>query len=209
VQRERDEFVVIDVRQLAFGLRPDELIGIELRRVARKAVRLHPGMAAEKSLDVATPMNFPAIPQQDDRAAKMTEQLAQKRDDLSARDVAHTEIEVQAETMAPRRHGERRDDGDLVASVAVPKERGVPDRRPGLADVGDEEEAAFIDERQMSAAARGVFLSGAIRSVSTGRSPSRRARARAVPASASSTRGRDATAPTRRPGCSGRQTVCG
>ena len=138
----------------------------------------------------------------------MTEQLTQKCDDLSARDVAHTEIEVQAETTAPRRHGERRDDGDLVASVAVPKERGVPDRRPGLADVGDEEEAAFIDERQMSATARGAFLSGAIRPFPLG---DRRlvVLARAVPASASSTRGRGATTPTRRPGCSGRQTVRG
>jgi hypothetical protein len=79
VQRERDESVVIDVRQLAFGLRPDELIGIELRRVARKAVRLHPGMAAEKSLDVATPMNVPAVPQQDDRAAKILVQATSTR----------------------------------------------------------------------------------------------------------------------------------
>lgn len=33
VQRERDEPVVIEVRQLALGLAPNELIGIEFRRV--------------------------------------------------------------------------------------------------------------------------------------------------------------------------------
>ena len=63
MQRKRDEPIVIDVGQLALGLRPDELIGIELRGIAGKAVRLHPGMAAEKGLDVSTPMDFPAVPQ--------------------------------------------------------------------------------------------------------------------------------------------------
>jgi hypothetical protein len=65
VPRERDEPVMVDVRQLAFRLRPDELIGIEFRRIPRPAVSLHPGMAAEKSLDVPTPMDSPAVPQQE------------------------------------------------------------------------------------------------------------------------------------------------
>jgi len=42
VQRERDQPIVIDVGQLALGLRPDELIGIELRRPRRDLRR---GMA--------------------------------------------------------------------------------------------------------------------------------------------------------------------
>jgi hypothetical protein len=84
VQRERDEPLVIDVREFALGLRPDEFVGIELRCVAREAMRLHPGMAAEKTLHVPTPMNLPAVPQQDDRAAEMTEQLVKKRDGLGA-----------------------------------------------------------------------------------------------------------------------------
>jgi hypothetical protein len=85
VQRERDESVMIDVRQLAFRLRPDEFIGIEFRRVARQAVGLDTGRAAEKGLDVPTPMNVPAVPQQDNLPSERTEQLAEKRDDLGAR----------------------------------------------------------------------------------------------------------------------------
>jgi len=159
---------VIDVRQFALSLRPDEFVGIELRCVAREAVRLHPGMAAEKGLNIPTPMNFPAVPQQDDRAAKMTEQLAKKRDDLGARDVAHAEIEVQPEAPAPRRHGERRDSRNSVSAIAMPKVRSLPDGRPGLAHVGNKQEAALIDERQMSAATRSVFLTSAIHPTSTG-----------------------------------------
>src|SRR5262249_25439023 len=75
-------------------------------------------------------------------------------------DVAHAEIEVQTEATATRRHGERRDNRNSVATVAVPKLRSVPDGRPRLADVGDEEEAALIHECELGASSRGVFLTG-------------------------------------------------
>jgi hypothetical protein len=135
VQRERDEPVVIGIGQLTLGLRPDKLVGIELRRVARKAVHHNPGMSLEKGPDVVTPMNFPAIPQQNERAVQMAEKLAEERDHLGARDVAHVEIEVQPESLATRGHSERRDDRNFVTPVATSKERRVPDGRPGLAHV--------------------------------------------------------------------------
>ena len=68
MQRERDEPVVIGVGQFTLGLRPDELVWIELRRVARKAVHQNPGMSLEKGPDVPAPMNCPAIPQQGERS---------------------------------------------------------------------------------------------------------------------------------------------
>jgi len=188
MQRERDESVVIDVGQLTLGLRPDELIGIEFRRVAREAVCLQPGMATEKDLDIATPMNLPAVPQQSDFTAEMTEQLAEKRDDLGARDVTHVEIEVQPEPTALRSHGERGDDGHSVMSIAVPKLGSVSDGRPGLAHVRDEQEAVLIEEREVSASARGVFLTGAIPLASTVQWRLHRAGVRAAPASANSRR---------------------
>jgi hypothetical protein len=92
-------------------------------------------MAAEKSLDVPTPMNFPSVPQRDNRSSQMTEKLAEKRDDLGARDVVHVEIEVQPETTAPRGHGQRRDDGDPATSVAMPQVRRVAEGRRGLTNV--------------------------------------------------------------------------
>jgi hypothetical protein len=60
-QRERDEPIGIDVGQLAFGLRPDELIRIELRRVPGKAVHFHAGMSFKKGPHVPTPMNLPPV----------------------------------------------------------------------------------------------------------------------------------------------------
>ncbi len=209
VQRERDEPIVIDVGQLTLGLRPDKLVRIEFRRVARKAMHCHAGMSLEKGPDVPTPMNLSTIPQQDERSPQMTEQVAEERDDLGTRNVAHVEIEVQPEASATRGHGERRNDGDLVTAVAVPKKWRMSDGRPRLADVGNQQKPAFVEEREMGAPAPGVFLSGAIRPASIGRWRSRRAAARAVPASANSTAARAAAAPRRRLGCSGRQIVCG
>ena len=58
---------MVRVRQITLRLGPDEFIGIEFGCVARKAVCLHAGMAAEKDLDVPTPMNPPAVPQQDEK----------------------------------------------------------------------------------------------------------------------------------------------
>src|SRR4030095_13128736 len=166
-------------------------------------------MSWEKGPHVPTPMNLPAIPQQDEWSPQVAEQLAEERDDLGTGDVAHGEIERQHEPVATRGHGERRDDGDLVTPITMPQVRSVSDGRPSLAHVGNQEKAAFIEECEMGAQARGVFLTAAIRSASTGRWPPRRAGGRAVPASANSTADRAATAPRRRPGCSGRQIACG
>jgi hypothetical protein len=197
VQHERDEPIVIDVGQFALGLRPDELIRIELRRVAGKAVHFHAGMSLEKGPHVPTPMNLPAIPQQDEWSPQMAEQPAEERDDLGTCNIAHVEIEVQPEAVATRGHGERRDDGDLVMPITMPKVRGVPDGRP----VGNQERPGFVEEHEMRAPAPGVFLTGAIRSASTERWPPRRAGGRAVPASANDAATRRATSRYGVPAC--------
>src|SRR5262245_4079383 len=127
--------------------------------------------------------------------------VPEKRDDLSPRDVAQVQVEVQPKAVTSRGHGERRDDGDSVMPITMSKTRSLPNGRPGLADVGDEQESALIEEREMRASACGAFLTGAIPPASTGRWLPRRARGYAVPAFANSSRGRAATAPRRQLGC--------
>jgi hypothetical protein len=207
VQRERDEPIVVDVGQLALGLRPDKLIRIELRRVARKAVYIQAGMSLEKDPHVPTPMNLPAIPEQDEGSPQMAEQLPEERDDFGTCDVAHVEIKVQPEAVATRGHGQGRDDGDLLTPITMPKVRSVPDGRPGLAHVGNQEKPAFVEECEMGAAARGVFLTAAIHSASTGQWPPHRAGAHGARAFANSIRGCAGATPICRPRCSGHRTV--
>src|SRR5437667_8147141 len=171
MQCERHEPGVVGVRQGVLRLGPNELIGIELRRVDRKPMNLQAWVSAQDALDVMPSMDLPAIPQEHDWPAEVTQQLPEKGDDLGASDVAGMEIKVQPEPVATGRHGERRNDRDLVTAVAVPKLRRTTDGGPGLADIRDEQESTFIEERQMGAPARGVFLSGATRPASTAQSP--------------------------------------
>ena len=158
VQREGHDTLVVRVCQLTFRLGPDEFVRIEFGRVAREAMDLHAGIPLENCLDIAMSMDFSAIPQQHDGAAHVTEQVPEKRDDLGPRDVAQVQVEVQPEAVTSRGHGERRDDGDFVMPITMSKTRSLPDGRPGLADVGDEQESALIEEREMRASACGVFL---------------------------------------------------
>src|SRR5262245_12537651 len=102
-------------------------------------------------------MDLAAIPEQHDRAAQVTEQVPEKRDDLSPRDVAQVQVEVQPKAVTSRGHGEHRNDGDSVMPITMSKTRSLPDGRPGLADVGDEQESALIEKREMRASACGVF----------------------------------------------------
>src|SRR5262245_48901526 len=149
-----------------------------------------------------------AIPEQHDRAAQVTEQVPEKRDDLSPRDVAQVQVEVQPEAVTARGHGERRDDGDSVMPIAMSKTRSLPDGRPGFADVGDEQESALIEEREMRASACGVFLTGPFLPLPLGDGGFVAPRGHAVPAFPNSSRGRAATAPRRELGCSARRTAC-
>jgi hypothetical protein len=208
VQREGHDTIVVRVCQITFRLGPDEFVGIEFGRVAGEAMDLHAGIPLEKYLDVVMSMDLSAIPEQHDRAARVTEQVPEKRDDFGPRDVAQVQVEVQPEAVTLRGHGERRDDRDFLMPITMSKTRSLPDGRPGLADVGDEQKPALIEEREMSTSACGVFLTGAIPPASTGRWLLRRARWRAVPAFANSSRGRAAPAPRRQRGCSGRRTAC-
>ena len=71
--------------------------------------------------------------------------MAQESDDLHAGDVDRVETKVQPETLSGWGHGDTGDDGNAIPSIAVREQRGLSDRRPGLAEVRDEEEAAFVD----------------------------------------------------------------
>jgi len=209
MQRERDEILVSAVRELLLGLRPHEFVRVELGSVSGEAMHRQAAVTLKERLHVTTPVNCAAVPQEDARPPQVAEKLSEERDDLGAGDVVPVQVEVQPESPPARGHGERRDDGHLVAPVAVPQDRRLPDRCPGPTHGGDEQEAALIEEDEMRAPASGVFLSGAIRPVSTAQWPPRHAGGRDVPAFASSTRDSSVGVATPRPRCSAPRTLFG
>src|SRR5262249_53559350 len=82
VPRKRHDTFVVRVCQITFRQGPDEFVGIAFGRVAGEAMGRHVGRPLEKYLDVVMSMDLSAIPEQYDRAAQVTEEVPEKRDDL-------------------------------------------------------------------------------------------------------------------------------
>ena len=138
---------------------------------------------AQEVLDDDARVDGAAVPQEHHRPTQMPEKVAQEPDNLHAGDVDRVETKVQPEMLPRWGHGDTGDDGDAIPSIAVFEQRGLSDRRPGLADVRDEEEAAFVEEDEMGPKSLGCFLSAAARVSSSARWRSRPVAAPAAPAS--------------------------
>ena len=178
------------IGQCPVRLSPDIFGGVEFGRVGREEVDVQPGMACEEVLDVAAPMDGPAIPEQIHGAREMAQQVAQKGFDVQAREIAGAAVEIERDLTPPGRHGHPTADREAIVAIPVPQRGGLPPRRPGPPDIGDEQEAALINEHEVGPPAIGVFLSGARRFASTARWPARPAPRPVARVSDSSSRGR-------------------
>lgn len=146
------------VGELVLREPPDAFIGVELRRVTGEAMKMEPGEGTAEGADRVSLVNRAAVPEQHDRSSEMAEQMAKEGADLWVLDVLRVEAVVQAETTAPRAHGDARDHGDPIAPVVVVEKRRLSARRPGLADTRNQEEARLVDEDEMGTQPRGFFL---------------------------------------------------
>jgi hypothetical protein len=92
-------------------------------------------------------------------AAELAEQGAQEHRDRHMGDVAPwIEMDVDPAVPPPGAHRHRRDRRDFVAAIAMPEDRRVAAGRPGAPDVGNQQEATFVEEHQMRVQARRVFF---------------------------------------------------
>lgn len=122
---------------------------------------MEPGPASNEVADDAALVDGAPVPEEDHLPAEMMQEVPEKLDDLDARDVGGVELDIQPQAAIGGGHREGRDGGGPVAPVAVAREGGEAAGRPGLADVRNEQEPAFVEEREMGATSSGVFLYGA------------------------------------------------
>ena len=145
------------IGQRVFGFGPHKLIGIELWGIGWKSMHMELLVLANELLDEEAPVDGAAIPEQHNRSTQVAQKVTQEADDLHPRNIGAVETEVKSKP--PARWGDT-DCGDgrnPLPRVAVSKDRGMADRRPGLAHVRDEEESAFVEEYQMGPKSLGFF----------------------------------------------------
>ena len=157
------------VGQRVLGLCPDELIRVQLRGIGREPMHMEPLVSVQKVVDADAPVNGATIPEEQERPAHVLEEVAQESDHLHPRDVGAVEPEVQSKSCACGGDGNGRDGGEPISLVAVPEDWRIPDRGPGLADVRDKEEPAFVEKDEMGPKSSGFLLYVATRLASSGR----------------------------------------
>ena len=147
------------VGELGLGEVPHAFFGIDLGRVGREALELESGVGAAQSPDQVAAVHAAVVPQDDDGAVQMAQQMTQEVADLGLLNVLGVQAIVEPEALTCRTDGEPGDGGDFLSpSLAVTNDRGLPAWCPGLSDRGDQEEPGFIDEDEVGTQPLGVFF---------------------------------------------------
>jgi hypothetical protein len=174
------------ISQRVFSFGPYKLIRIELWGIGWKSMHMEPLVLANELLNDEAPVDRAAIPKQHHRSAQVPEEVTQEADDLHPRNVGAVETEVKSKPLARWRDGDGGDGRNPLPAVAVSKDRGMADRRPGLAHVRNEKESAFVEEYEMGPKSSGFFLTRATAFSSTVRWLARFSAWPGAPASATS-----------------------
>ena len=142
----------------ALGELPDPLVRVELRGVAREAVEVEPGEGTHHLTDGFAAVDRPVVPDHHHRAAQVPQQVAERLADLRVLDVLRMQAKVEAQTPPARADRDARDRRDPLAALAVMEKWRATARDPGPLHTRDQEEAGVVDEDEVGAQPRAVFV---------------------------------------------------
>ena len=153
------EIIRPPVREAAFGQAPHRFVRIELGRISRKMREVQAWELAAEVADRLAPVNPTPVPEHDDRAAQVVQQVAEELEHIRVFEVLlEEEAPVEAEPPAHRTHRQAGDHRDFIALIAMADDRRQAARRPRFVDARDQQEPRLIDEDEMGAQPRGVFF---------------------------------------------------
>lgn len=143
-----------------FEVAPQELHGVEVRRVGRQPDDVAPRMSGQPVLHGRVLVRAPAIPQEDERSADVAREMAEKAQDLRAANVeAWVQGQGEGHAPPPGRQDQGADPGDLlVRTRAYGEQRRLAAWRPRAAQHRHHQEAGFIEADQMGVEAPQFFL---------------------------------------------------
>lgn len=156
------------VGKATFEVCPDEFVGIELRGVSRKMVRVDSWIVPKERLSELGLVERAAVPEKDDRSREMPRKMSEKLPDLFALKISvGIEARVESEAFPFRRDGDGRDRRDFGPTSGNNKGWRVSLLCPSPLDVRDEREPTLIQEYQVGAKPFGLFLYEATRDISS------------------------------------------
>lgn len=147
---------------------PHELIGVQLRGVSGKEVRMNMGTTLKEFFDRSSFVRTPSVPEKDEPFSQMAQKMLEKTHHFGMTDVLQRmKTDIQSNPPFACRDTDRGDSRDLGPSPGNFKNRSLSDRRPGLSDCGDKTEPALVEKDQRDFKPFGLFLYAARHSAST------------------------------------------
>ena len=145
---------------VGFQVRPKVFGRIEFGGIGREEDRMQARRACNEVLGLGRAVRVETIPQQNDVAGEVAQQLAQEGNDFRAADVRRRmKAEIEVEPISAGGHANGRHHGDLLMMTgAMTQDRCLPTRAPGSAQDGSHQDAAFIEENKMGVQPAGFFL---------------------------------------------------
>lgn len=148
-----------DVRQCGSGLVPHALVGIQFGGVGRKRFEADPSAAAAEEVNIFTLVNFSVVPDHDEAALNLFQQMPQERGYVHGMNVGFgIAPEVQARPVTCGAHRQRGDDRDLLAPLLASMYRRLAADGPRTSDRRAHQEAAFVDEDEVGTQVFSVFF---------------------------------------------------
>jgi hypothetical protein len=138
--------------------RPHAFVGVQFGRIGRKGFEVQARMALKQFVNGSALVNLSVVEQGDDVSAQVAQYILEEVADHVAVNVRVEQLAVQPQTPALRADGNSGDGRDSVVAAHMTVNRRLAARTPGLAHRGDQQEARFVEEKQMGAQPCGVFF---------------------------------------------------
>ena len=152
------DVVGLTVSERMFRRMPGRLDRVEFGCVDWEFLQMQARILSAESIKTLSMVDPCAIPNDEDVAAQMFEQVPEKIFNLIARNVFRVEPEVEAESATLRANRQAANDRDPGVVVSVANDRSLADRCPGAPDGWNQHEARFIGEDAVRTQPRSVFF---------------------------------------------------
>ena len=151
------DVIGLTVGEWVLGGVPGGFDRIEFRCVGGQFLQVQTRVRVTERLQPFAIVDRGAVPDDDDMATQMLEQIPEKVLHLVARDILGVQPEVESEPSTLRTDRQAADDRDTGMIVALADEKRLTDPRPNAPDSRNQHEAGFVDEDDVSNQPRSVF----------------------------------------------------